>query len=160
MGFGAGPDLHNAEQTIAFIDQSGLSLPDRDYYLKDDAPTVAIRTAFVDHMKKLFALLGQTPEQAAQSADTVLKIETELAKASMERTLRRDPKNRDHKMTVAEAQALAPNFHLDRYFAASGAPSFTELNVGNPDFFKTHECGHRHHAARLVEDLHDLADAE
>lgn len=137
IGFGATPDLHNAEQTIASIDQSGLSLPDRDYYLKDDAPTVAIRTAFVDHMKKMFALLGQTPEQAAQSADTVLKVETEMAKAYMERTLRRDPKNRDHKMTVAEAQTLAPNFHLDRYFAASGAPAFVELNIGNPDFFKS-----------------------
>ncbi|HWS18911.1 MAG TPA: M13 family metallopeptidase N-terminal domain-containing protein, partial [Candidatus Elarobacter sp.] len=136
MGFGAGPDLHNADLTIAAIDQSGLSLPDRDYYLKDDAPTLAIRKAFVDHLKKDFTLIGQSPEQAAQSADTVLKIETELAKAYMERTLRRDPKNRDHKMTVAQAEAFAPNFHLDRYFAASGAPSFTELNVGNPDFFK------------------------
>jgi predicted metalloendopeptidase len=137
LGFGSSPDLHNADLTIAFIDQSGLSLPDRDYYLKDDAPTVAIRKAFVDHVTKMLTFMGQSPEQAAQSADTVLKIETELAKASMERTLRRDPKNRDHKMTVAEAEALAPNFHFDRYFAASGAPSFTELNVGNPDYFKS-----------------------
>ncbi|HEV8493808.1 MAG TPA: M13 family metallopeptidase [Candidatus Angelobacter sp.] len=137
LGFGSAPDLHNADLTIAGIDQSGLSLPDRDYYLKDDAPTVAIRKAFVDHVTKMLTFMGQSPEQAAQSADTVLKIETELAKASMERTLRRDPKNRDHKMTLAEAQALAPNFHLDRYFAASGAPSFTELNVGNPDYFKS-----------------------
>src|SRR5690242_17007905 len=137
LGFGSSPDLHNADLTIAFIDQSGLSLPDRDYYLKDDAPTVAIRKSFVDHVTEMLTFMGQSPEQAAQSADTVLKIETELAKAFMERTLRRDPKNRDHKMTVAEAEALAPNFHLDRYFAASGAPSFTELNVGNPDYFKS-----------------------
>jgi putative endopeptidase len=136
LGFGAGPDLHNAELTVASIDQSGTTLPDRDYYLKDDAPTVEIRKAFVDHMKKMFVLIGQSPEQAQQSADTVLKVETELAKAFMERTLRRDPKNRDHKMSVADAEALAPNFHLDRYFAASGAPAFKELNVGNPDYFK------------------------
>ena len=137
LGFGSTPDLHNADLTIANIDQSGLSLPDRDYYLKDDAPTVAIRKAFVDHVTKMLTLMGQSPEQAAQSADTVLKIETELAKAFMERTLRRDPKNRDHKMTLAQAEALGPNFHLDRYFAATGAPSFTELNVGNPDYFKS-----------------------
>jgi predicted metalloendopeptidase len=137
LGFGSSPDLHNADLTIASIDQSGLSLPDRDYYLKDDAPTVAIRKAFVDHVTKMLTFMGQSPEQAAQSADTVLKIETELAKASMERTLRRDPKNRDHKMTVAQAEALAPNFQFDRYFAASGAPAFTELNVGNPDYFKS-----------------------
>jgi predicted metalloendopeptidase len=137
LGFGSSPDLHNADLTIASIDQSGLSLPDRDYYLKDDAPTVAIRKAFVEHVTKMLTFMGQSPEQAAQSADTVLKIETELAKASMERTLRRDPKNRDHKMTVAQAEALAPNFQFDRYFAASGAPAFTELNVGNPDYFKS-----------------------
>ncbi|HET8889697.1 MAG TPA: M13 family metallopeptidase [Candidatus Angelobacter sp.] len=137
LGFGSTPDLHNADLTIANIDQSGLSLPDRDYYLKDDAPTVAIRKAFVDHVTKMLTLMGQSPEQAAQSADTVLKIETELAKAFMERTLRRDPKNRDHKMTLAQAEALGPNFHLDRYFPATGAPSFTELNVGNPDYFKS-----------------------
>src|SRR5262249_10571045 len=106
LGFGAGPDLHDADITIATIDQNGLTLPDRDYYLKDDAPTVAIRNGFVDHMKKMFAMIGQSPEQAAQSADAVLKIETDLAKAFMERTLRRDPKNRDHKMSVEQAMAL------------------------------------------------------
>src|SRR5437588_5711942 len=104
FGFGAGPDLHNAEMTVAFIDQSGISLPDRDYYLKDDAATVAIRKAYVDHLTRMFALTGQTDQQAAQSADSVMKIETELAKASMDRTLRRDPKNRDHKMNITDIQ--------------------------------------------------------
>jgi predicted metalloendopeptidase len=98
---------------------------------------VAIRNGFLDHMKKMFAMIGQPPEQAARSADTVLKIETALAQAFMERTLRRDPKNRDHKMTVAQAEALGPNFHLDRYFAASNAPAFTELNVASPDYIKS-----------------------
>jgi predicted metalloendopeptidase len=81
-------------------------------------------------------MIGQTPEQAAKSADTVMKIETELAKASMDRTLRRDPKKLDHKMTVEEAELAAPNFHLRSYFSAAGAPAFKELNVANPDFFK------------------------
>ena len=116
LGFGSAPDLHNADLTIAFIDQSGLSLPDRDYYLKDDAPTVAIRKAFVEHMRKDFSLLGQSPAQAAQSADTVLKIETDLAKAFMERTLRRDPKNRDHKMSVAQAESFAPELSSRQIF--------------------------------------------
>lgn len=136
LGFGASPDLHNADMTIAVVDQNGLSLPDRDFYLKDDAPTVEIRKAFVDHVQKMFVLLGQTPEQASHGADIVLKIETALAKAFMDRTLRRDPESRDHKMTVAAIQAIAPNFHLDRYFAVSGAPAFQELNVANPDYFK------------------------
>jgi putative endopeptidase len=137
FAFGAEPDFHNADMTLAYIDQSGLTLPDRDYYLKDDASTVSIRNAYVAHVTAMFTLIGQTPEQAAKSADTVLKIETELAKASMDRTLRRDPKNIDHKMTVAEIESAAPNFHLDRYFAATKVPAFKELNVGNPEFFKS-----------------------
>ncbi|HEY6253695.1 MAG TPA: M13 family metallopeptidase [Candidatus Angelobacter sp.] len=137
FNFTSAPDLHNADMTDAVIDQSGLTLPDRDYYLKDDEPTVAIRKAFVDYMTQLFIMIGQTPELAARNAATVLKIETELAKAAMDRTLRRDPKNLDHKMTIAAIGAQAPNFHLDRYFVASGAPAFKELNVANPDFFKS-----------------------
>ena len=136
LGFYSGPDFHNADMSVANIDQNGLTLPDRDYYLTDDAATVTIRKAFLDHMQKMFVLLGETPEQASQNANIVSKIETALARASMDRTLRRDPANLDHKMKVAQIQASAPNFHLDRYFAASGAPHFEELNVANPDYFK------------------------
>ena len=136
FGFGPQTDFHNADQTIASIDQGGLSLPDRDYYLKEDPDMLTIRKAFVDHIKKMFTMIGQTPEQAAKSADTVLKVETALAKAAMDRTLRRDPKNLDHKMTLAEVSAMAPNFHLDRYLATVKAPALKELNVLSPDFFR------------------------
>jgi predicted metalloendopeptidase len=84
----------------------------------------------------LFTLAAQTPQQAANSAQTVLRIETALAKASMDRTARRDPKTQDHKMTRDAAVSLAPTFHLNRYFTDMGAPGFSELNVSNPDFFK------------------------
>ena len=136
FNFYSAPDLHNADTVIANIDQGGLSLPDRDYYIKDDARMVDMRKHFVDYVTETFTLAGQSPDRAADSAKTVLRIETGLAKASMDRTLRRDPKNRDHKMKRDEAVALAPNFYLTRFFVAVGAPSFTELNVGNPDFFK------------------------
>jgi endothelin-converting enzyme/putative endopeptidase len=129
-------DLHNADQVIAYIDQGGLSLPDRDYYLKDDADKVEMRKHFVDYAAELFTLAGQTPQQAAASAHTVLVVETLLAANSMERTKRRDPKNRDHKMTRDEAIALAPEFSLDRFFTGVGAPTFSALNVSNPDYFK------------------------
>lgn len=137
FNFSSSPDLHNADMTDATIDQSGLTLPDRDYYLKDDEPTVAIRKAFVEYMTAVFTKNNPTHKTPAENAATVLKIETELAKAAMDRTLRRDPKNFDHKMTVAAIEAMAPNFYLDRYFAATGAPQFKELNVANPDFFKS-----------------------
>jgi predicted metalloendopeptidase len=135
--FHSNPDLHNADLVIAYIDQGGLSLPDRDYYLKEDNPKMkAMREHLVEYITQAFTLAGQTPPQAADSAQTVLRIETALAKASMDRTARRDPKNQDHKMTRDEAVALGPNFHLNRYFTAVGAPNFSQLNVTNPDFFK------------------------
>ena len=130
-------DLHNADQVIAYIDQGGLSLPDRNYYIKDDDPKMKeMRQHFVEYITQIFTLAGQTPEQAADSAQTVLRIETALAQASMDRTERRDPKNRDHKMTREQAVALGPDFYLNRYFTGIGAPEFKELNVTNPDFFK------------------------
>jgi predicted metalloendopeptidase len=136
FNFYSNSDLHHADTVIAYIDQGGLSLPDRDYYIKDDAHMVEIRKHYVDYMTEMFTLAGQSADQAAESAKTVLRIETSLAKAAMDRTLRRDPKNRDHKMKRDEAVALAPNFYLNRFFEGVGAPSFNELNVGNPDFFK------------------------
>ena len=136
FNFYSNSDLHNADQVIAYIDQGGLSLPDRDYYIKDDARMTDMRKHLVEYVTQVFILAGQSPQQAAEAAQTVLRIETALAKASMDRTLRRDPKTRDHKMTKDAAVALAPNFYLDRYFAAMGTPSFSELNVSNPEFFK------------------------
>jgi putative endopeptidase len=130
------PDLHNAAQVIADIDQGGLTLPDRDYYIKDDQKMKEMRQHLVEYVTQLFTLAGQSPQQAADSAQTVLGIETTLANASMDRTARRDPKNRDHKMTRAEAVALGPDFYLNQYFLDMGAPDFTQINVTNPDFFK------------------------
>jgi putative endopeptidase len=136
FSFYSSPDLHNANDVIAYIDQGGLSLPDRDYYLKDDPKMAAARKSLVEYATQLFTLSGQSPKQAEESAQSVLRIETALAKASMDRTARRDPKTRDHIMTRDEAIALAPDFYLNRFFAASGTPPFSSVNVSNPDFFK------------------------
>ncbi len=121
---------------IAYIDQGGLTLPDRDYYIKDDPKQVEMRKHLVEYVTQMLTLTGQSAEKAGESAQTVLRIETALAKAEMDRTQRRDPKNRDHKMTRDAAVSLAPNFYLTRYFSAMGAPTFSDLNVTNPDFFK------------------------
>jgi endothelin-converting enzyme/putative endopeptidase len=135
--FGQMPDMRDSRLTIANLDQGGLTLPDRDYYLKDDAKSVETRQKYLEHVQKMFELAGDKPEVAAAEAKTVLAVETGLAKASMDRTARRDPKNRDHMMPATEIVALAPNFDLTQYFADSGAPKFTSLNVTNPNFFKT-----------------------
>ena len=129
--------MHDSRQTIANVDQGGLTLPDRDYYLKDDAKSVETRQKYLEHVQKMFELAGDKPDVAAAEAKTVLAVETGLAKASMDRTARRDPKVQDHMMQVTEVTTLAPNFELTEYFADSKAPKFSSLNVGNPDFFKT-----------------------
>ena len=134
--FYSAPDLHNAEMVIAYVDQGGLTLPDRDYYIKDDARMTEMRKHLTDYATQMFALAGESPPQAADSAQTILRIETALAKASMDRTARRDPKNRDHKMSRDQAVTLASNFYLNRYFSDMGTPNFSELNVANPEFFK------------------------
>ncbi len=114
FNFYSNSDLHNADQVIAYIDQGGLSLPDRDYYVKDDADKVEMRKHLVEYATEMFTLAGQTPQQAASSAQAVLLVETTLAADSMDRTKRRDPKNRDHKMTRDEAVAMAPEFSARR----------------------------------------------
>src|SRR3984957_2469807 len=136
FNFYSASDLHNADQVIAYIGQGGLSLPDRDYYIKDDADKVEMRKHLAEYVTQGFTLAGRTPEQAAASAQTVLMVETLRAADAMDRTKMRDPKNRDHKMSRDEVVAMAPEFSFNRYFAAVGAPNFTALNVTNPDFFK------------------------
>ena len=134
--FGQMPDMHDSRQAIANLDQGELTLPDRDYYVKDDAKSVETRQKYLEHVQKMLELLGDKPDVAAAEAKTVLAVETGLAKPSMDRTARRDPKTRDHMMQTAEVVALAPNFEFTQYFVNSGAPKFTSLNVSNPDFFK------------------------
>ncbi len=130
------PDMHDSNLTIANLDQGGLTLPDRDYYLKNEPKSVETREKYLQHLQKMFELTGDKPEAATAEAKTVLAVETGLAKAAMDRTERRDPKKHDHMMKTTEIAAIAPNFELIDYFADNGSPKFTSLNVGNPDFFK------------------------
>ncbi|HEX6622539.1 MAG TPA: M13 family metallopeptidase [Pyrinomonadaceae bacterium] len=136
FGFGIGPDAKESRQSLAGLGQGGLSLPDRDYYLKDDERSKTLRAAYQTHVTNLFKLLGDAPDKAAANAETVLKIETELARVSLDRVARRDPLKQYNKMSPAEAQKLVPAFDLAAYFKAMGAPAIAEVNVGQPDFFR------------------------
>jgi putative endopeptidase len=137
--FGSDQDLKDSTRVIADTDQGGIALPDRDYYLKDDERTVAIRKAFTEHVQKLFELMGHSPADAAAETRTVVEIQTELARGSLDRVKRREPSNIYHKMPIAEVQALTPSFDWKTYLAAVGAPSVTEMNVAVPDFLKAVE---------------------
>ena len=97
---------------------------------------IEVRGKYLEHIVNLLVLTGETKEQAEKDAKTILALETKLAEASMDRVARRDPKNRDHKMTVAELQKQAPEIDFSRYFKLVGSAKFDSLNVGNPEFFQ------------------------
>src|SRR2546426_12057088 len=134
--FGSSQDFKDSTQVIATADQGVLGLPDRDYYLKDDEKSQALRKAYLVHVQKMFELLGDKPDAAAAEAQAVMKIETALAKGSLTRVERRDPTKLYHKLSREELQALSPSFHWSEYFTRVGLGSMQSLNVVTPDFFK------------------------
>jgi len=140
FSFGSDQDAKNSSEFIAELDQGGIGLPDRDYYFKDDAKSQGIRQQYLAHVQKMLQLLGDKPDEAAAEAQTVMRIETALAKASLTRVERRDPNKIYHKMTREELQALSPSFSWDGYFAEIGLPGTKSLNVAVPDFVKGMEA--------------------
>src|SRR6201993_1482189 len=133
---GSSQDPDNSEQQIADVDQGGLGMPDRDYYLKDDAKSKETRERYLQHVQKVFQLIGESPVVAKQDAETVMRLETALAKASMSRVDRRDPHKLVHKMKVADLSLLAPNFDWAAYYREMKYPEISILNVDSPDFMK------------------------
>jgi len=134
--FGAGQDFKKSESVIAITGQGGLSLPDRDFYLKDDEKSKSTRDAYVQHVTNMFKLLGDDPAKAAAEAQTVMKIETSLAQVSLDRVSRRDAEKQYHKMGPADLKNVMANFDWSTYFNKLQVPKFTEINVAHPDFFK------------------------
>jgi len=149
FAFGSQQDRKNSEEVIAGAFQAGLGLPDRDYYFKTDEKTAKIREQYVTHVERSFALLGETPAEAAADAKAVLALETKLAGASMTRVERRDPDATYHRMTVAELSAATPRIDWVAYMRAVDSPAGTAVNVGQPKFF-----------AALDEDLESVPLAE
>jgi putative endopeptidase len=134
--FGVSQDEKDSTQQIAQIGQAGLSLPDRDYYLKDTARFKKIREQYLAHVTKMFTLAGDSPDQAAKEAASVMEIETALATVSTDRTELRDPKNHYHIYTVADFEKLTPDFDFAVYFKEVKVRPFDTLNVSTPGFFK------------------------
>ncbi|HXU35993.1 MAG TPA: M13 family metallopeptidase, partial [Blastocatellia bacterium] len=135
-GFFAYQDFKNSTRIIAQLYQAGLGLPDRDYYTNDDEKSKEIRKQYVEHVAKMFELLGDNPAQAANEANTSMALETRLAKASMTQVEQRDPNAVYHKMSLADLNALTPGYSWDRYFASIGIAEPGDINVAQPEFFK------------------------
>lgn len=136
FGFGSEQDFKDATRVLAIADQGGLTLPDRDYYLKQDPRSIEIRRQFQQHVERMFGLLGEASGSATASARVVFDMETALAQASMDLVARRDPENLYHLQTAGQLAGLTPDFSWVDYFRAIDAPPITAVNVVVPDFFK------------------------
>lgn len=136
FAFGSMQDFKDSQHMIGAVMQDGLSLPDRDYYLKDGPRFKQIRTAFVHYMIRMFILLGDSSIRAASEASTVLRIETALANASKSQTALRDPHAIYHMMNVSALDKMTPHFSWTHYLTAMGLPHVTRLNVGTPEFIQ------------------------
>jgi len=135
FGFGSGQDFSDATRVIAFASAGGLGLPDRDYYVKDDARSKEMREKYVAHVARMFTLLGDTADRVRAEADTVMRIETALARASLTRVERRDPYKLFHKMDRKQLAALTPAFDWNAYLKGVGLAKLNDFNVTQPEFF-------------------------
>ncbi|HEX7136341.1 MAG TPA: M13 family metallopeptidase [Vicinamibacterales bacterium] len=131
----AGPDNHNPNDVIAQIYASGLGLPDRDYYVKTETRFVEAREKYLAHVAKTFELAGASPAEAKKSAATVMRMETDLAKASLDNVALRDPKATDHKTTMADLQERTPRYDWRAAFRALDVKP-GDVNVAEPKFLE------------------------
>ena len=136
LGFGSQQDYKDATRTIAVASQNGLGLPEKDYYFRTGAKDEEIRKQYVQHISNTLRLLGASEAQAAGEAAAIMKLETALARDSLDVTAQRDPHNIYHMMANQDLQALTPELHWDRLFSAAGSPAFAEINVAEPEFFR------------------------
>ena len=136
FGVDSTQDFKDSTRVIGEVDQGGLGLPDRDYYTREDEKSKKTRDEYVQHVTKMFELMGDNPDQAAKEAEIVMGIETQLAKASMTKVERRDPQAVYHKMTQAEVKGLAPSFDWESYFQSTNLAGKGDINVVAPGFFK------------------------
>jgi predicted metalloendopeptidase len=129
-------DAKNSKQVILNIAAGGLSLPERDYYFKDDPRSKQIREEFLNHVAKMLQLLGDPAERATAAAQTILAFETKFAEATKTAVERRDPNARYHKMDLAGLSQLTPTFNWKPVLDARKIPQATSINASEPEFLK------------------------
>lgn len=136
FSFGSGQDFKDATKVIGQAGQGGLGLPERDYYFNQADRFKKIRGEYVSHIARMLGLLGIEAADAKTRAQKIMEIETQLADASMDNIQLRDPEKIYHKMNVKELTEMTPRFSWPVYFSEIGYPGISEVNVGQPDFFK------------------------
>jgi putative endopeptidase len=136
FNYGEQQDFKDARKQIAVVDQGGLGLPERDYYLRTGDTAETTRKQYVEHVRNMLKLMGEPEEQASGDAQKIMSLETALAKVSMDVTSQRDPNKIYHLMPVTNLAGLTPEIDWPQFFAHTDVRSISDLNVANPDFFK------------------------
>jgi putative endopeptidase len=135
LAFGSEQDPKNATRVIASVDQAGLGLPEKDFYLRTDADSVKTREQYVEHLAKTLQLLGQPEAAAKEHANAVMEMETALAKASMGNVDRRDPDNTYHLTAIDKFAATTSPLEIKLFLKDAGAPPVEQIDVNSPAFF-------------------------
>ncbi|MGA2715557.1 MAG: M13 family metallopeptidase [Bryobacteraceae bacterium] len=139
FNFSSGQDFKDSTAEIGQADQGGIGLPEKDYYFRTDAKAVETRKEYVAHISRMLQLLGISQADATKQADAIMRLETAIAKVSLDVTARRDPVKVYHKMKLTDFEALDGSFDWNLYFTSLHAPPMESLNVAVPDFFKSED---------------------
>ena len=137
FAFGSGQDYADSSRAIAFASQGGLGLPERDYYFNTAPRSRELRDKYVLHVARMFQLMGDGAADAKAHADTVMSIETALAKGSMTQVEQRDSRKLFHPANARKLQSLTPAFDWAPYLAGMGLAGNDRFNVSQPRFFQT-----------------------
>ncbi|GAC1442309.1 MAG: M13 family peptidase [Sediminibacterium sp.] len=135
VGYYVGADERNSSKNILIFSQTGTSLPEKEYYTKMDSLTVEKRKKLVEHAAKYFILTGMDPATATRSAESILALETEIAKSHLLPDELRDPIKNYHKMPVTELEKLSPNVGWPDVLAKMGIKT-DSINVSQPKYYQ------------------------
>jgi predicted metalloendopeptidase len=133
------PDFANPDMNIAFFFQGGLGMPDRDYYVSDDAKKQELLKEYEQHVARMFGLLGEDEATAGKHAAEVVAFETELAKVSRDRTAMRQIDKLYNKIDIQGLKELTPELPWDTFLKATGYPDVKDISVATPEFFEALE---------------------
>ncbi|WP_044401639.1 M13 family metallopeptidase [Lacinutrix sp. Hel_I_90] len=135
-GFGVGADPKDSNRNVAYVGGGSLGLPDRDYYVKDDADSKEKREKYVKHITRMLQYLGESETEAAEEAEQILAFETRLAEAKMDKVERRNPDNRYNPRSIGDLQKMVPAVDWKNFFNGIGAKELDTVIVGDLGYFK------------------------
>jgi predicted metalloendopeptidase len=134
FGVGIGVDAKNSNRNVITVAPGSLGLPDRDYYVSEDADSKEKRAKYLLHLAKMLQLIGDKPEEAKENAERILALETAMSKPRFDRVERRDRRKSYNPMTVNDLQKLTPSINWDSYLSQIGLPKTDSLIVAQPKY--------------------------